>query len=62
MNAKVFCALFLAASMVLEEGGKAHIELSEYQEAPRLTYAYTVNSTATITTHRFLFDRYDQFT
>ena len=38
---------------------KAHIELPQYPEAPTLTYF--VNSTATFTTYRTLFDDFDQF-
>jgi hypothetical protein len=49
MNPKVFCALFLAANIGAEHClrlyGKPHIDLSRYQEEPRLTYF--VNSTAT---------------
>ena len=65
MNAKVFCALFLAGSIGAAEcvghDGKAHIELPQYQEAPTLTMF--VNSTATFTSYRpFSFFDFEQYT
>jgi hypothetical protein len=65
MNPKVFCAILLATSVTAEflvhdRKPKVHIEIPQYPEASRLTYA--VNSTATFTSYRTFFDDFDQFT
>jgi hypothetical protein len=65
MNAKVYCALLLAGSMVATEcaglDGKAHVELPQYQEPPTLTMF--VSSTATFTSYRpFSFFDFEQYT